>query len=306
MSDGIREMPDDGWTMAPSDDSYPPLARDAHEGSGFERIWGVGSAEVLSRPCVSVVGARRATPYGLAVAEMVGRVAAESGIVVVSGGAMGVDRAAGLAAVDAGGATVVVSGCGADVVYPRSSADVFDAARTQGGAVISLGSWGTQPRRYAFPKRNVLIAALSPVLVVTEAGLPSGTMSTAVSAAELGRSVYCAPGSIFSPNSRGTNQLLYDGARPFIGETTLQDMLEDDYRLLRLSPTGSHCQERGRILSALVASPARPDDLASRLGEGLLTILRTLSDYESRGLVTRLADGRYAASEASLLGHNGS
>ena len=99
------------------------------------------------------------------------------------------------------------------MVYPASSADVYAGAVAAGGAVISLERWGSPPRRYAFPKRNAIIAALSTCLFVTEAGMRSGTMSTADVAVELGRKVYGIPGSIFSPLSAGTNWLISEGAR---------------------------------------------------------------------------------------------
>lgn len=269
-----------------------------------ERIYGVGDPGVLSEPSVSVVGARRATPYGLAIAEMSARVAVECGVAVVSGGAMGCDSAAGEAALSAGGRTVVVSGCGADVVYPASSRDLFRDAAGGGGAVISAERWGTGPRRWAFPKRNALIAALSQVLVVTEAGRRSGTMSTAEAAIELGRTVYAIPGSIFSPNSSGTNRLIAEGARVIADEHELSIALSLDYGVARMSPTVAPV-EWGPVMSALMASPARPDELSERLNESVLTVMRTLTEHESRGMVERLPDGRYSPTRAFFLGHNG-
>ena len=174
-----------GWEISLGDEAYPRSLLELERPP--EELRGLGDPGALSGPCLAVVGARRATPDGLAVAEMAARVAARHGITVVSGGAMGCDRAAGLAAVAAGGRSVIVSGCGADVVYPTSSQDVFEATLSSGGAVLSLERWGAGPRRWAFPKRNSVIAALSQVLVVTEAGLRSGTMSTAETAVELGR-----------------------------------------------------------------------------------------------------------------------
>ena len=170
-NEGVR------WELTPEDDAYPPSLLDLDPTPPV--LYGRGDPRVLCAPCLSVIGARRATPYGIAVAEMAGRVAAECGVVVVSGGALGCDSAAGRAALEAGGRTVVVSGCGADMVYPASSADVYKGAVATGGAVVSLERWGSPPRRYAFPKRNSIIAALSSCLFVTEAGMRSGTMSTA-------------------------------------------------------------------------------------------------------------------------------
>ena len=241
-----------------------------------------------------------ATPYGVAAAKMAGRIAAECGLVVVSGGAMGCDSAAARAALDAGGSTVVVSGCGADRVYPRSSRDVFERAAEGAGVVVSLEPWGSPPRRYAFPKRNRVIAALSEATFVVEAGLRSGTMGTASVAVDLGRRLYAVPGSIFSPESAGTNRLIADGAAIVCCEADLESCISLDFDRLRLLEQ-SMPSESSRMMSALVAQPLRADDLANRFEESVLTVLRALGDYEARGWVVRLRDGRYAPSEEFLL-----
>lgn len=287
----------DMWDVERGNENYPTNLLDLQDPP--KKLYGRGSVEVLRRPSISVIGARRATPYGLAVAEMAGRIAAESDIVLVSGGARGCDSAAARAALDAGGKTVVVSGCGADLVYPKSSADVFSRAVSTGGAVISLDEWGTPPRRYAFPRRNRLIAALSEATMIVEAGLRSGTMSTASIAMDLGRRLYAVPGSILAPESAGANRLIADGASIIASETDLEACITLDFdrmRLFKESP-GRAC---GRLMSAIVASPMRPDELAHRLEESIIEVLRTLSDYEAKGWVTRLRDGRYAASKEFL------
>lgn len=292
----------DRWVLSRGEQGYPSALEDL--AAPPEALFGIGCPEALAGPCLSIVGARRATPYGLSVAEMAARVAVECGITVISGGAMGCDYAAGTAALDAGGRTVIVSGCGADVVYPQSSRSLYARVRGGGGAVVSMEPWGSGPRRWSFPKRNALIAALSRVLVVTEAGLGSGTMSTADVAGELDRVVYAIPGSIFSPNSSGTNQLIADGARIIADEQSLGISIALDYGLARMSPCGPD-RTGGPVMSALVASPARPDELAARVNEGVLTVMRTLTDYEARGIVERLPDGRYSPTRAYFLGHNG-
>ena len=309
LSDSVLERkasdmgaPADGWIIERGKVGWP----DAFEelSNPPERIYGRGDPESLLGPCISIVGARRATPYGLSIAEMAARISVECGVTVVSGGAMGCDHAAASAAIAAGGRTVVVSGCGADLVYPRSSSDVYEGALLQGGAVISAEPWGAGPRRWSFPRRNGLIAALSRVLVVTEAGRRSGTMSTADAAVELGRVVYAIPGSIFSPNSSGTNRLLAEGARVIADERELSTAISLDYGLVRLGEPGV-TRRAGPVISALVASPARPDELAERLNESVLTIMRTLTDHEARGLVERLPDGRYSPTQLFFLGQNG-
>lgn len=287
--------------LARGDSGFPPALRDLE--AKVARIYVVGDPEVLSGDCLSVIGARRATPYGLACARMAGRVAAECGVTVVSGGACGCDQEAGRAALEAHGRTVVIPGCAADVVYPSSSADLFADAVERGGCVVSLERWGTEPRKYMFVRRNDAIAALSQALLVCEAGRPSGTFGTATTAAELGRRVYAVPGSIFSPNSRGTNWLIESGAAIVTDERALEGLVALDYGRLRMvSPEPP--ETRGRLMDALVASPMLPDELARHLGLDVPSTLALLTELELVGSVSRLADGRFTPSQELLVGHN--
>jgi DNA processing protein len=287
------------WELHPDDECYPASVRDLEHPPKI--IYGRGNPEILANMGLGVIGARRATPYGLAVASMAGRIAAESGITLVSGGAMGCDAAAARGALDAGGKTIVVSGVGADTVYPRTSRDVFERAVKQDGVVIALVPWGQTPRKGCFPQRNIIIAALSRALLICEAGLRSGTSSTAAAAAEMGREIYAAPGSIFSPESQGANALIRDGGSIVCSEADLEMLISRDFGVLRLVQE-QVATPRNRLVSALVASPMRADDLAHSLGEEPLAVLRYLADYEASGMVTRLPDGRYAPTKEALLG----
>lgn len=290
------------WEIELGEEGYPDSLMELSRPP--EALRGYGDPGCLSGPCLAVIGARRATPYGIAAAELAGRVAAECGVTVVSGGAMGCDYAAGMAAAAAGGTTVLVSGTGADVPYPSTSIPAFEAAASN-GAVVSLERWGQGPRRWAFPRRNEVVAALCRVLVITEAGQLSGTMSTADAAVELGRTLYAIPGSIFSPNSSGTNRLAAEGARIIPDEASLELAISMDFGVMRFCSAAGR-EGMGPVMAALVACPSRPDELAARLNEGVLTLMRTLTDFESKGLVERLPDGRYSPTKAYLLRQNGS
>lgn len=298
MSAGV---PAGGWTIVRGGDGWPQALEELR--CPPQELHGLGDPSALLGPCLSIIGARRSTPYGEAVAAMAGRVAAQCGIVVVSGGAMGCDRAAGKAAIDAGGKTVVVAGCGADVVYPESSREVFERAAGGEGCVVSMEPWGQGARQFTFPKRNAIIAALSQSLLVTEAGRRSGTMSTASTAVELDRTIYAIPGSIFSPGSQGTNHLIAEGAHVIADERDLEMAIALDYGTMRFSQSQEPARrEMGRVMSALVASPMRPDEIATTMGEDVITVLKSLADYEAAGIVTRLPDGRYSPSEGWYLG----
>ena len=226
-------MAEGTFELHPGDALYPETVLELSDVP--QTLYVHGNPEALSTPALSIIGARKASPYGLAVAELAAKVAVEAGVTVVSGGAVGCDQASGWAAVNAGGKHVVVLGTGADVVYPRSSAGLITRTLDTGGAVVSISPWGMGPRKFAFPRRNRVIAALSQALFVSEAGMPSGTFSTAEAAMDLGRELLAVPGSILSPESRGTNYLIANGACCIIDEESIEMAISRIYGTLRYS-----------------------------------------------------------------------
>ena len=136
-------------------------------------------------PRVAIVGSRRPSPYGEAVAEQLALELAQAGVVVVSGLAMGIDAAAHRGALNAGGVTVAVMGTGVDIVYPAAHSMLAEAIVAGGGALVSQFPDGTVPRRHNFPARNHTIAALSDVVIVVEAAEGSGALITAEAALQL-------------------------------------------------------------------------------------------------------------------------
>ena len=259
-----------------------------------------GDIELLNKPALSIIGARSASPYGLAIAEIAATIAAQSGVCVVSGGAKGCDQAAGRSALAAGGKHIVVLGCGADVVYPRTSKSLIDLTLAQGGAIVSLDPWGTPPRKYAFPRRNRIIAALGTALCITEAGLPSGTFSTAETAIELGREIFAIPGSIFSPESRGTNYLIANGACCIADEDSLEMALSRVFGKLRMFREGPRDSLEQRVLHALIANPMSINELSLFLNLNSIETLQVMSSLTVDGFVERLLDGRFAPSKELL------
>ncbi|HEV3101726.1 MAG TPA: DNA-processing protein DprA [Candidatus Dormibacteraeota bacterium] len=163
-------------------------------------------------PRVAIVGSRRPSPYGEAVAEQLAADLARGGVVVVSGLALGCDAAAHRGALLAGGITLAVMGTGVDVIYPAANARLAEDILAGGGALVSQFPNGTSPRRHNFPARNVTIAALSDAVVVVEAAQGSGALITAEAALDLHKEVMAVPGSIFSPLSVGAHALIRDGA----------------------------------------------------------------------------------------------
>jgi len=163
-------------------------------------------------PRVALVGSRKPSPYGEAVAEQLSCDLAAAGVIVISGLAIGIDAAAHRGALNGGGTTVAVMGTGVDLVYPAAHSRLAEDILASGGALVSQFADGTQPRRANFPARNWTMAALSDAVVVVEAAEGSGALITAQAALELDREVLAVPGSIFSPLSVGAHGLIRDGA----------------------------------------------------------------------------------------------
>lgn len=249
-------------------------------------------------PRVAIVGSRRPTPYGEAVAERLAADLAAAGTVVVSGLARGIDAAAHRGALDAGGVTVAVLGTGVDVVYPAENAALAAELLERGGALVSEFADGTPPRRGHFPKRNWTMAALSDAVVVVEAAEGSGALITAEAALALDREVMAVPGSVFSPLSVGTHQLLRDGAAlvqnardvlAVLGRAgeVLDDPLRPPGRL-GLSGKGG----RDGLLAHLSDTlPVTAAGLAAKLGLGFAEALARLTALELEGSAERRGDG---------------
>jgi DNA processing protein len=191
------------------DAAYPANLREIQAPPG--RLYVRGTLTEDDALAVAIVGARAATPYGVAVAERLAADLAARGVTVVSGLARGIDSAAHRGALRAGGRTIAVLGSGVDVIYPpenRRLAGEIEAS----GALVSQFEPGTPPLPGYFPARNRVIAGLSLGVVVVEAAEKSGSLITAGLAGEVGREVMAVPGPLTSPLSEGAHRLIQDGA----------------------------------------------------------------------------------------------
>ncbi len=176
--------------------------------------WLFVRGEIEVQPSVAIVGTRACTTYGSDLASRYGEAAAEVGWAVVSGLARGIDHAAHVGALAGDGPCVAVLGSGIDVVYPRRHRRLHDDILARRGAVVSEYPPGTRPDGWRFPTRNRIIAGLSDVTVVVEAGTTGGALITARIAVDYGIPVFAVPGDIDRPASAGTNLLIRDGAFP--------------------------------------------------------------------------------------------
>ncbi len=168
-----------------------------------------GRSEILDRPAIAIVGSRNASAAGLAFAERIARGLAQSGYVIVSGFARGIDARAHRAALATG--TIAVLAGGHDRLYPADQGPFMDKL-LEDGAAISEMPFGWEARGRDFPRRNRLVSGLSMGVVVVEAARRSGSLITARFAADQGREVFAVPGSPLDPRAEGTNDLIRDGA----------------------------------------------------------------------------------------------
>lgn len=192
-----------------SDAAYPPLLRETANPPIV--LYVLGRWELLLGPCVAVVGSRKPSHYGLDIAQAIARDLARAGVCVVSGLAVGIDRAAHLGALDEVGSSCAVLGTGMDLVYPAGHRDLWQRL-ARDGVLITEFAPGTPPEGRNFPYRNRIISGMSLGVVVVEAALKSGTAVTAALALTQGREVFVVPGPVTAQTFQGSHQLLRDGA----------------------------------------------------------------------------------------------
>ncbi len=253
-----------------------------------------GDPEALGIPAVAVVGARRPTPYGRAVAEKLADDLAGRGCVVVSGLAAGIDACAHRGALKKG-RTVAVLGSGLDVPYPWENRGLHREIAGR-GAVVSELALGTPPLAENFPVRNRIISGLALGLVVVEAARRSGSLISAKLALSQDREVMAVPGNVTSPLSEGPNALIRDGARPVASWEDVADGLPSPWRENLLAERDAMVENSGRSLSREecrlldelpVDAALSIDELADRTGLAVSGLLALLLGLELKGAVVQ-------------------
>ncbi|OWR27835.1 DNA-protecting protein DprA [Saccharibacillus sp. O23] len=204
-----------------ADGEYPTLMKETAQAPWV--LYTIGRRELLADFGIAVVGTRMPTSYGRIVCERISGTLAERGVCLISGMARGIDGFCHREALKRGGSTIAVLGAGVDVVYPPEHRQLHqDIARH--GLLVSEFPPGTRPSPGLFPLRNRIIAGLSRGVLIVEAAQRSGSLITADYALENGRDVFAVPGSVTSPKSAGTFELIKHGAKPC---ATADDILEE-------------------------------------------------------------------------------
>jgi DNA processing protein len=197
-----------------------------------ERLFVVGEfpKERATRKVVSIVGSRASTPYGEQIAYEAAKLLAENDVIIVSGLAYGIDAAAHRGCLDGGGETVAVLGTPIDKIYPACNRSLAERMLDGSGAIVSEYAPGDEVFRGNFTYRNRIVSGLADYLLVVEATLWSGTMATVAYALEQHRDVYAVPGDIDRESSAGTNKIILDGAKVYLGAKEFLDEVVPDWR----------------------------------------------------------------------------
>lgn len=207
--------------LRPGQPNYPAMLNASVDQPAW--LFVRGHPELFDRPCLAIVGSRRALSESVAVAREIAASYAQCGGCVVSGLAAGVDTAAHRGALSVSGTTAAVYGCGLDQCYPKQN-QKLSLAILESGACLSEYPPYTQPQKYHFPERNRIIAGLCEATLAIEASLKSGSLITAKMALENGRDVMSVPGPIWTDRFQGSHMLIQKGAKLISG---IEDVFEE-------------------------------------------------------------------------------
>lgn len=188
-----------------------------------EKLYVRGKLPDPNKKTVAIVGARNASDYGLTLAKTIARILTLNEVQVVSGLAMGIDTAGHMGAIELEKPTFAVLGCGVDICFPSHNSNVYERILDYGGGIISELEIGTPPLPHNFPLRNRIISGLADVVIVVEARDKSGSLITADYALDQGKTIFACPGRVGDSLSRGTNNLIKQGAYIL---TSADDVLE--------------------------------------------------------------------------------
>jgi DNA processing protein len=262
-------------------------------------IWVRGRPELLHRPCVAIVGARVASAAGQRFARGLAAELGQSGHVIVSGLARGIDGAAHEGAMPTG--TVAVLGGGVDDIYPPEHGGLY-ARVAETGCVVSESEPGRAAVARDFPRRNRIISGLSRAVVVVEAEFRSGSLITARLAAEQGREVLAVPGSPLDPRAKGTNDLIRQGAALCEGAEDVLRALEG-LRGFREPERGFGAEPgpepddalRRQVAALLSPTPVSRDELVRATGAAPAAVFAALVELSLAGRAELLPGGMVAA-----------
>lgn len=277
--------------ITPKDDVFPATLRNIPDPP--KQLYVLGDVSLLSTPkALAVVGSRALTPYGKQVTDKLSRAAAQQGIVIISGLALGVDGIAHKATLEVGGKTIAVLANGLDRIHPTTHRDLAKQLLEHGGAIVSEYPEGTSPHRAFFVARNRLVSGLAQAVLITEAAAKSGTLHTAQFALEQGKEVMAVPGNITSAMSAGTNRLIRTGATPITDSQDLLDYFGVQEGTAQQSLVGGS-EEEQRILDLLARGVSDTAELLHQSELAAASFNQALTMLELSGRIKPLGAGQW-------------
>ncbi|MGB4759160.1 MAG: DNA-processing protein DprA [Candidatus Saccharimonadales bacterium] len=281
-------------TVSNSDPIYPSKLKQLADPPAQLYVSGASVDSWIHLPKVGIVGSRKVSSYGRIVTERLARELAGQGVVIISGLALGVDSIAHQAALDVGGVTVAVLPGPVETIYPRSHEGLGRRIETSGGTLVSeYASIQKEAFKLNFIARNRIVAALSDVLIITEAAEKSGSLHTAHFALEIGRDIGAVPGNITSPTSIGCNNLIKTGATPITSSQDVLNMLHLEISPVATRIRGANEQEQA-ILELLIAGVADGDELQIKSELPIHIYNQTLTMLEITGKIRSLGANQWA------------
>lgn len=277
-------------------DNYPSTLKQIYDPPVI--LYVRGAFVESDRFAVGIVGSRRATNYGRSITEKIARDLVHNGLVIVSGGARGIDTSAHKSALASNGRTIAVLGCGVDVNYPAENEKLYEAI-SQNGAVISEFPLASAPEPWRFPPRNRLISGLSLGVLVCQSPEASGALITAGYAAEQGKDVWAIPGNVDDERNRGCHKLIKDGAKLV---ENVEDILEElgidssEKRTSQMSfqiPPANLSENEKNIIVMLSLEPMQIDEIITKSGLTTSVTASTLTLLEMKSIVRRLPGNAY-------------
>lgn len=273
--------------VALGDAHYPPRLLETDDPPCV--LYVAGRLEMLAAPALAMVGSRNATAQGMRDAEAFARTLSAAGLAIVSGLALGIDAAAHRGGLAQAGSSIGIMGTGPDLYYPSGNR-ALAAALERDGCLISELPLRSPPRAWNFPRRNRLISGMSRGVLVVEAALPSGSLTTARCALEQGRDVFAMPGSIHSPLSKGCHWLIQQGAKLV---ECAEDVLGEIGWEARSAPGAPVTigVASDPVLDAIGFAPTSLDQVAQRTGMDVARLAARVTKLELEGRVAALAGG---------------
>jgi len=280
------------------DSAYPSKLKNIYDPPYV--IYVKGNKIDFDIPLISIVGTRRATPYGKWAAHQFAKELAKWGVGIISGLALGIDTCGHKGALDGNGYTIGVLGCGLGQYYPASNRALTDEIFKK-GCVISEYCLGTPPLKYHFPARNRIVSGLSDGVIIIEAPEKSGALITAGFALDQGKDVYALPGNINNIQSKGANKLIRDGARILLEVDDIIENLKYRYPMDKMNEKQSIKDDLSdleiRVFNVIKRNPINIDLIINETGIKASELNPILTILEIKGYINQMPGKIFTAVE---------